>query len=379
MRSYKADQNIEIPLDNHSSVHEFHLQGFLISTYQQVFFFLAIFLIYIFILLGNALIAILVCISRQLQNPMYILLGNFSFTEICYTTVILPQTLEHILSANKTISHTKCLLQLYFCSSFGSTECLLLSTMAYDRYLAICHPLHYSTVMRNSVCTCLSLLCWLTGLLGSLLPLLMVSKLVFCGPSEINHFFCESLKLFELSCTDTSTSRLLLFFFASTIVLGSSAMIVLSYTAIIGTILKFSSTIAKQKAFSTCAAHLLVVSLFYGTLIFMYIAPPAIESNEIQKSLSLLYTVFTPLLNPIIYSLRNRDIHRILGLKMVRVKLSLPGKLFSRKQLANVPLKESGPCTISTREVKQEAILTGDLRFKETELSTFLIVKKRND
>lgn len=325
MGSYSSDQSMKIALDNYSTVHEFYLQGFLVSSYQQEFIFLAILLIYIFILLGNALIAILICISHELHRPMYIFLSNFSFTEICYTSVIIPQTLVHILSVKKKISHTKCLLQLYFCSAFGITESFLLSTMAYDRYLAICHPLRYSTLMRDSVCISLSLLCWLAGLLVSLFPLLMVYKLVFCGPSIINHFFCESLKLFTLSCTDTSTSRLSLLFFASTILLGSSVLILSSYIAIISTIVKLSSTIAKQKAFSTCASHLLVVLLFYGTLLLIYITP-AIESNEIFKGLSLLYTVFTPMLNPIIYSLRNNDIHRTVSLKMVRIKMFLYDK-----------------------------------------------------
>ncbi|XP_063797661.1 olfactory receptor 2AP1-like [Pseudophryne corroboree] len=312
--------------ENQSTVQVFYFQGFLISSEQQVFMLIAIMLIYIFILFGNALIALLVCLSPQLQNPLYIFLGNFSFTEICYTSVIIPQTLVHIVTVSKSISYTGCLLQLYFCSSFGCTESLLLSTMAYDRYLAICHPLHYSSLMRSSVCMMFSLLCWTAGFLGSLLPLLMVSKLVFCGPNKINHFFCDSLKLFALSCSDIYTSKLSLFLFASAVVLGSSVLILSSYAFILGTIFTMSSTVAKQKAFSTCASHLMVVSLFYGTLIFMYIASPAMENNEVNKGIALIYTVVTPMLNPIIYSLRNSDIHRVLYLQMVKVQMFLYGK-----------------------------------------------------
>ncbi|XP_075065868.1 olfactory receptor 6N1-like [Mixophyes fleayi] len=326
MASHSSYQNMKRFQENQSSVQVFYFQGFLFTNRQQILISLAIVLIYIFILLGNALIALLVCLSSQLQNPLYILLGNFSFTEICYTSVIIPQTLVHIVTVKKTISYTGCLLQLYFCSSFGCTECLLLSTMAYDRYLAICHPLRYSSLMRSSVCINLSLLCWAAGLLGSLLPLLMVSKLVFCGPNQINHFFCDSMKLFALSCTDIYTSKLSVFFFASAVVLGSSLLILSSYAFIMGTILKMSSTVAKQKAFSTCASHLMVVSLFYGTLIFMYIASPAMDNNEVNKGISLIYTIVTPMLNPIIYSLRNNDIHRVLDLKMIRVKMFLYSK-----------------------------------------------------
>ncbi|XP_053555833.1 olfactory receptor 11L1-like [Bombina bombina] len=184
--------------------------------------------------------------------------------------------------------------------------------MAYDRYLAICHPLRYSTLMSNSLSVNLTMFSWALGLLGSLLPLAMVCKLLFCGPNNINHFFCESLALFELSCTDVSTSKLSVFLFASAVVLGSSLLIISSYTAILVTILGSPSNTRKQKAFSTCASHLMVVLLFYGTLIFMYVVSPARSNPEVNKGVSLLYTVVTPVLNPVIYSLRNSDIHNVL-------------------------------------------------------------------
>ncbi|MEE6504509.1 hypothetical protein FKM82_005209 [Ascaphus truei] len=281
--------------------------------------FFAILGIYLFTLLGNTLIVSLVCLSPRLQNPMYFFLGNFSFLEICYTSVIVPQTLVHILAKRKAISYTGCLLQLFFCSSFGCTECLLLSTMAYDRYLAICHPLRYSSLMRSSVCIHLTVFSWAAGLLGSFLPLLMVTRLLFCGPNHINHFFCEALSLFPLSCTDICTSQLSMFLFASAVVLGSSLLIVASYAAILCAILRTPSSTGKQKAFQTCASHLMVVSLFYGTLIFTYVASPAGSTSGLNKGLSLLYIVVTPMLNPIIYSLRNSEIHNVMGSTVNRI------------------------------------------------------------
>ncbi|XP_068103663.1 olfactory receptor 5G9-like [Hyperolius riggenbachi] len=317
--SFNASDNEKIR-QNQSTFLEFYFQGFLMPIQQQILLFWAVTVIYIFILSGNLLMVLLICTSPQLQTPMHIFLGNFSFTEICYTSVIIPQALAHMISERKSISYAGCLLQLYLISSFGCTECLLLSSMAYDRFLAICYPLLYSTLMRNCVCIYISLLCWVIGLLGSLVPLLVVWKLVFCGPNVINHFFCDSLKLFILSCSDTSSSELSIFFFASTILLGSLVLIASSYTAVIVAILNISSNLAKKKAFSTCASHLMVVSLFYGTLIFMYIASPTMNNSEINKGISLLYTVITPMLNPIIYSLRNNNIHFILGTKLKKAK-----------------------------------------------------------
>uniref|UniRef100_A0A8C5Q4I5 Olfactory receptor n=1 Tax=Leptobrachium leishanense TaxID=445787 RepID=A0A8C5Q4I5_9ANUR len=294
---------------NKSFVHEFIFQGFSVSEKSQLFIFVVILNIYLFTLFGNLLIVSLVCLCPSIQNPMYIFLGNFSFTEICYTTVIIPQILVHTQQERKVISYIRCLLQLYF---LGPTEFFLLTVMAYDRYAAICSPLRYSYIMNEKVCQHLAVVSWMSGFFTGWTLTIPTAMLNFCGPNVINHFFCDFVPLVKLSCSDTSVSETVFFSLAWVVVLSSLSFSTISYSFIIKTILKIPSSLGRQKAFSTCAAHLTVLIIFYGTCIFLYVRPRASFLSDKDKILSLIYSVITPCLNPLIYTLRNREFKQAL-------------------------------------------------------------------
>ncbi|KAM6201120.1 olfactory receptor 11H6-like [Rhynchocyon petersi] len=300
-------------------VSEFVLLGFHAQRETQHFLFSIILMIYLTTLLGNGAIVCAVKWNRRLHTPMYILLGNFAFLEIWYVSATVPNLLVNMLSETKTISFTGCFLQFYFFFSLGATECCFLSVMAYDRYLAICRPLHYPSIMTRKFCVILVCVCWISGFLYFPVPIILTSQLTFCGPNIIDHIVCDPGPLFALVCVPAPSTKLICYTFTALIVLVPFFCILGSYTLVLGAVLRIPSGAGRTKAFSTCGSHLTVVSLFYGTLIVVYVSPTSGNSTGMQKIVTFVYSALTPLLNPFIYSLRNKDmkdaLKKVLGLR----------------------------------------------------------------
>ncbi|XP_016285122.1 olfactory receptor 11A1-like [Monodelphis domestica] len=309
------------PWENQTVIVEFVLLGFSTIWQLNIALFTTFLASYIFTVTGNGLIVLLVVLDHHLHIPMYFFLVNLSFLEIGYTSNIIPRMLASILAGRKTISVASCLTQFYFFGSLAATECLLLAAMSYDRYVAICQPLRYTVLMNGQVCVGLAASSWVCCFLLTALTIILLSRLTFCGPNEIDHFFCDFTPLVQLSCTDTSLMETIAFATSSAVTLVPFLLITASYSCILTTILRIPSGAGRRKAFSTCSSHFTVVTMFYGTLIATYLAPSAHSSQFLRKVFSLLYTILTPMFNPIIYSLRNRDIHealkRYLSRKMV--------------------------------------------------------------
>ncbi|CAN2387301.1 Olfactory receptor [Pristimantis euphronides] len=272
---------------------------------MQLFYFSILLVIYILTVFTNILIITVVSLNAHLHIPMYFFLSNFAVLDTWCSTVVVPKTLSYLITQNKIISHSGCLTQLCFVFSVGPTEFFLLTVMAYDRYLAICFPLQYVTIMNSQICLYLAIGSWISGFFTGWTLTIPTALLNFCGPNLIDHFFCDYIPLVKLSCSDTSTSETVFFSFAWVVVLASLVFITISYSYIIKTVFQISSSLSRQKAFSTCAAHLTVVIIFYGTVIFMYVRPRASYFSNKDKIISLVYSLITPLLNPLIYSLRN--------------------------------------------------------------------------
>nr|XP_056720562.1 olfactory receptor 1020-like [Euleptes europaea] len=286
----------------------FILLGFSDNSDLQVLLFLSFLAIYLLTVAGNIIIIVLVVTDLHLHTPMYLFLGNLSCLEICYTSTILPRLFFSLLTGDRTISVHGCILQYFFFGSLASTECYLLAVMSYDRYLAICRPLRYTYLMNGRICFWLLAISWITGLLNVSVMTPLLFKLLFCGPIEIEHFFCDIAALFKLSCSSTHLVERVNFIFASIDILPPFLLTLISYLCIIINIFQMKTKVSRQKAFSTCSSHLIVVTLFYGSLICVYLLPETNTRKELHKTFSLFYTVFTPMLNPLIYSLRNREI-----------------------------------------------------------------------
>lgn len=297
---------------NQTEVVEFIHLGFRDLQGLNILLFLLFLLIYIFTMTGNLLILGLVVSDHRLHTPMYFFLGNLSYLETCYTTTILPKILSSILTGNRSISISGCIAQFYFFASLVVTECGLLAMMSYDRYLAICKPLHYSTIMNSRVCLSLAGGSWINGFVAMAVLFYLMSRLTFCGASEIDHFFCDFTPVIELACSENHILELMGTIFSSMFTLIPFLLTVTSYIFIISTILRIPSASQRQKAFSTCSSHLIVVTIFYGSLIIVYVMPWNETMKELNKVFSLFYTVLTPLVNPLIYSLRNREVKEAL-------------------------------------------------------------------
>ncbi|XP_053551889.1 olfactory receptor 5V1-like [Bombina bombina] len=301
---------------NQTSVNRFILLSLSNVRRFQLFFFGLLLLLYIITLTVNVMLIALVKIDIRLQTPMFFFLSNLSFIDIFFSSTTVPKILENTLSHDRSISFLGCAIQMFFHLAFGSTECIILAVMAYDRYAAICRPLNYNTIMDQKFCNYLSAGSWILSFLNSALHAFFTFQLPFCKSNFVNHFFCEMPPLFLLSCSDTWFNEILIFVSSGIIALCAFLLTLLSYVNIIATILKIHTNEGKYKAFSTCTSHLTVVSLYYGTIIFMYMRPPSRYFLDRDRAVSFLYTVVTPMLNPIIYSIRNKDI-----------KGSLKGKL----------------------------------------------------
>ncbi|XP_014700006.1 olfactory receptor 11H7-like [Equus asinus] len=304
-----------------STVTQFVLLGFPGPWKMQVILFLMILLVYILTLTGNMAIICAVRWDHRLHTPMYMLLANFSFLEIWYVTCTVPNMLVNFLSKTKTISFSGCFTQFYFFFSLGTTECFFLCVMACDRYLAICRPLHYPSIMTGQLCATLVSLCWLIGFLGYSIPIFFISQLPFCGPNIIDHFLCDVDPLMALSCAPKPIIQYVFYSMSSLIIILTIMYILGSYTLVLRAVLQVPSSSGWQKAFSTCGSHLVVVSLFYGTIMVMYVSPTSGNSVAMHKIITLIYSVVTPVLNPFIYSLRNRDMQFALHQVFCRMRI----------------------------------------------------------
>ncbi|DAA26834.1 olfactory receptor family 13 subfamily J member 1 [Bos taurus] len=293
---------------NSTEVSEFFLKGFSGYPALEHLLFPLCSAMYLVTLLGNTGIVAVSVLDAHLHTPMYFFLGNLSILDICYTSTFVPLMLVHLLSAQKTISFLGCALQMCLGLSTGSTECLLLTIMAYDRYLAICWPLRYPVLMSHRLCWLLAGAAWVLGLCKSVTETVIAMRLPFCGHRVVSHFACEILAVLKLACGDTSISEVFLLVGAILLLPVPLAFICLSYTLILATTLRVPSAAGRLKAFSTCSAHLAVVMLFYGTVIFMYMKPKSKEAHISDEVFTVLYAVVTPMLNPVIYSLRNKEV-----------------------------------------------------------------------
>ncbi|KAM6151596.1 olfactory receptor 11L1-like [Rhynchocyon petersi] len=297
-------------MGNLTTINEFLLLGFG-SLHGLQFLLFGVFLgIYVVTLLGNILILTVFSFDRSLQTPMYIFLSNFSFLEIWYTTSTAPKMLKTLLSGPEVISFAGCAAQFYFFGSMAVVECFLLAAMSYDRYLAICHPLRYPVLMNFNTCILLAGGSWLGGFLTPVVTVTMAFQLSFCEAYEIDHFFCDLAPLLKLACSDPKTVERTTFLLASFITMVPFLLTIASYICIAAAVLRIPSAAGKQRAFSTCSSHLIVVTLYYGTLGTVYAIPTATQTATLNKIFSLLYTVVTPMINPIVYSLRNKDVKK---------------------------------------------------------------------
>ncbi|XP_056425521.1 olfactory receptor 11L1-like [Hyla sarda] len=295
---------------NLTSVSEFIILGFQVSQELRLFLFCLFLVIYCGTICGNLLIITLVSTSKNLHTPMYFFISQLSISDILVITNIVPNML-HILQHNwGTITFIGCMTQLYFLCAPEVFECFLLAVMSYDRYVAICNPLRYSSIMTDGHCVILSMICWFLGFSLIWIFITTMAKLFFCGQNIIDHLFCDIVPLLDLTCSDTFIVHLELYILSIPYVFIPTIVIVMSYTYIVSAVLKIPSNTGRQKAFSTCSSHLIVVSIFYWTMFSVYIVPTKGLTPTMSKVLSLLYTVFTPLVNPIIYSLRNKDIRK---------------------------------------------------------------------
>ncbi|XP_010975371.3 olfactory receptor 6Y1 [Camelus dromedarius] len=294
--------------DNHTVTTHFILLGFPTPPAFQLLLFFVFLATYLLTLLENFLIILAIRSDGQLHKPMYFFLSNLSFLEMWYVTVISPRMLGDFLSHSKTISFNGCMTQLYFFVTFVCTEYILLAVMAFDRYVAICNPLRYPVIMTKQLCGTLAGGCWFCGLITAMIKMVFIARLHYCGTPHINHYFCDISPLLNVSCEDSSRAELVDFFLALMVIAVPLCVVVASYTTILTTILRIPSAQGRQKAFSTCASHLTVVILFYSTTLFTYTRPKLMYAYSSNKLVSVLYTVIVPLLNPIIYCLRNREV-----------------------------------------------------------------------
>ncbi|XP_045872824.1 olfactory receptor 1002-like [Meles meles] len=293
---------------NQTLVTEFFFVGLTNHFQQQVVLFLIFLLVYLVTLLGNVGMITLIWMDPRLHTPMYFFLSHLSFVDVCSSSVIGPKMLTDIFVEKKAISFLGCAAQLWFFGQFVVTECFLLASMAYDRYMAICKPLLYTLIMSQRVCVQLVVGPYTIGLVISMTHTTLAFHLPYCGPQIINHFFCDLLPVLSLACADTQVNQFVLFILAGGVGVVSGVIILVSYFYIIIAILRIRSAEGRRKAFSTCSSHLTAVSILYGTLFFIYVRPSSSFSLDINKVVSVFYTAVIPMLNPLIYSLRNREV-----------------------------------------------------------------------
>ncbi|KAM8813994.1 olfactory receptor 5B3-like [Rhynchonycteris naso] len=309
-------------MENNTEVTEFILLGLSNAPELQVPLFLVFTLIYFISVVGNLGIFILILIDSRLHTPMYFFLSNLSVVDLCYSTAVTPKVMSGLLIGDKVISYNACAAQMFFFVAFATVENFLLASMAYDRYAAVCKPLHYTTTMTTGVCARLAIGSYISGFLIASVDIRNTFSLSFCMSNMIHHFFCDIPAVMALSCSDRHISEMTLVFMASFTISFALLVIFISYLFIFVTILKMHSADGYQKALSTCASHLTAVSIFYGTVIFMYVQPSSNHSMDSDKVASVFYAMIIPMLNPLVYSLRNKEVKT--AFKKVIEKAKLP-------------------------------------------------------
>uniref|UniRef100_A0AC11C3K4 Uncharacterized protein n=1 Tax=Ovis aries TaxID=9940 RepID=A0AC11C3K4_SHEEP len=307
---------------NESLAGDFILVGFSDNPQLEKILFAVVLISYLLTLVGNTAIILISYQDPMLHTPMYYFLTHLSFVDLCFTTSIAPQLLWNLRGPYKTISPTGCAIQLYVSLALGSTECVLLAVMAFDRYAAVCRPLHYATVMHSRLCQSLVGMAWLSGVGNTLIQSSITLRLLpRCGNHHLDHFFCEMSAMIKIACVDTTAMEVTTFAMCLVIVLVPLLLILVSYGFIAVAVLKIKSATGRQKAFGTCSSHLIVVSIFYGTVIYMYIQPGNSPNQNEGKLLSIFYSIVTPSMNPLIYTLRNKEfkgaVKRLIGKKKV--------------------------------------------------------------
>ncbi|XP_036604579.1 olfactory receptor 1361-like [Trichosurus vulpecula] len=292
--------------ENQTIISEFLLLGLSSKAEQQQILFWLFLCVYLITVIGNLLIMLAIGLDTRLHSPMYFFLANLSFVDLCFSSVTVPKMLVNHIIRSKSISYVECMTQMYFFMTFGNMDGFLLVVMAYDRYMAICRPLHYTTVMRPGLCILLVAISWVITNLHALLHTLLTAELSFCADNTIPHFFCDPYPLRKLSCSNTFISDLMVFTVSGVMFITPFTCIVISYVFIFSNVMKFPSTQGIQKALSTCGSHLTVVSLFYGDVMGLYLRPSS-SYSAVDTVASVIFTVVIPMLNPFIYTLRNQD------------------------------------------------------------------------
>ncbi|XP_069318283.1 olfactory receptor 2A2-like [Eulemur rufifrons] len=304
---------------NQSWITEFILVGFQLSAEKEELLFWIFSLLYIFSLLANGMILGLICLDHRLHTPMYFFLSHLAILDMSYASNNVPKMLANLLNQTRAISFIPCIIQTFLYMAFANTECLILMVMSYDRYVAICHPLHYTVIMNWRVCTILAVTSWSCGFTLSLIQAILLLRLPFCGPRDVNHLFCEILSVLKLACADTWINQVVILATCVFVLVGPLCLMLVSYMHILWAILKIQSKEGRIKAFSTCSSHLCVVGLFFGIAMLVYMVPDSNQREEQEKMLSLFHSLFNPMLNPLIYSLRNAQVkdafHRALQKK----------------------------------------------------------------
>ncbi|KAM4845443.1 olfactory receptor 2D3-like [Thomomys bottae] len=298
--------------ENQTYLTEFILLGLSSDPQTQILLFAIFFIIYLLTLFGNLLIIFLIHVDSRLHRPMYFFLKNLSFTDLCFSTTVVPNMLIHFLVMRKSISFAGCSVQMFFFLIMGCTESSLLAVMSYDRYVAVCKPLHYSAIMTQRVCVLLAIGSWASGVSVSLVDTTFTLSLPYRGPNVINHYFCEPPALLKLASEETYKAEMAIFAMGVVILLGPMSLILVSYWNIVSTVIHMQSGEGRLKVFSTCGSHFIVVIFFYGSTIFTYMQPNAKKTNEGDQVISVFYSIITSMMNPFIYSLRNKDVKKAL-------------------------------------------------------------------
>ncbi|XP_026579220.1 olfactory receptor 12-like [Pseudonaja textilis] len=306
-------------MGNHSKITQFILEGFSGPVELQLGLFFLFMLLYIITLMGNIGMIIIITLDPQLQSPMYFFLKNLSFLDICYSSVITPRAMVSFATGDKGIYYNACAIQMFCFSLFGTTECFFLAVMAYDRFAAICNPLLYNITMSRKTCILQIIVCYFFGFINCCTQTSLTFSLSYCEPGKINQFFCDVLAVMEAACSDTFVNEIVLLVLCGFIIMITSTIVLISYVYIVATILHMASAEGRRKAFSTCTSHIMAVTLFFGTAFFMYGQPGAMASLNQGKIVSIFYTVVIPMLNPLIYSLRNKEVKDALGRQLKKM------------------------------------------------------------
>ncbi|XP_016159763.1 PREDICTED: olfactory receptor 1019-like [Ficedula albicollis] len=315
---FLVEHHLKAKMENHTRISEFTLAGFKSQPGSQVLLSVLFSTMYIVTVVGNICMILIIRMDSSLHTPMYFFLENLSTLDICYSSVITPRATLAFLLGRRSISYNGCASQMFFFSLFGTTEAFFLAVMAYDRFTAVCNPLLYQVIMSRRLCVLMVMGSYLSGCINCTIQTSFTFSLSFCGHTEINHFFCEVAAVIHASCSDTLVNELIMLAVCGSIIVGTALVVFISYGYIIITIVQMPSAESRHKAFSTCSSHMITICLFFGTVFFMYAQPGAAASSNKTNTISVFYTIVIPMLNPFIYTLRNREVKRSLKKQLKR-------------------------------------------------------------